>query len=79
MLHQINVLNLRQSGLWHKEYNILMIFTVNIRLISMDICNPGNFLNTFGGACWIDNYMGIDDNNCILCFLKPVIMIRYSC
>ena len=31
-----------------------------------------------GGACWIDNYMGIDDNNCILCFLKPVIMIRYS-
>ena len=23
-----------------------------------------------GGACWIDNYMGIDDNNCILCVSK---------
>ena len=52
------------------EYNILGIWTVNIRLTSMDICNPGNFLNTFGGACWIDNYMGIDDNNCILCVSK---------
>ena len=61
------------------EYNMIRVSTANIRLISMDICNPGNFLNTFGGACWIDNYMGIDDNNCILCFLKPVIMIRYSC
>ena len=61
------------------EYNMIRVSTENIRLISMDICNPGNFLNTFGGACWIDNYMGIDDNNCILCFLKPVIMIRYSC
>ena len=58
---------------------MIRISTANMRLISMDICNPGNFLNTFGGACWIDNYMGIDDNNCILCFLKPVIMIRYSC